>query len=251
MKGCLEKFHELKIFTLEDAARIVKSKTYAMTILRGYIEDALVVKIRRNLYAVTNLATKHIEANRYEVASALTPTAKVAYHSALEFYGVANQVFNTMYVASDSIFNSFEFDGLSYMYAISPTNVGIETPVMSYGIRITSLERTVIDCIDRIDRCGGSEEMLQCLGMIMHISEAKLLEVLASYDKATLYKKAGFVLGRFRDRFNLSDAFFQTCSGMANVCSKVLTSCEDFTEYDREWNISYPDTFNSFDYKRV
>ena len=248
MKGFLDKFHELKIFTLEDAARIVKSKTYAMTILRGYIEDALVVKIRRNLYAVTNLATKHIEANRYEVASALTPTAYVAYHSALEFYGVANQVFNTIYVASESVFNSFEFDGLSYMYAKSPANVGIETPVMSYGIRITSLERTVIDCIDRIDRCGGSEEMLQCFGMIMHISEAKLLEVLASYDKATLYKKAGFVLSRFRNRFNLSDVFFQTCRERANVGSKVLTSCEDCTEYDREWNISYPDTFNSFDY---
>ena len=155
MKGFLDKFHELKIFTLEDAARIVKSKTYAMTILRGYIEDALVVKIRRNLYAVTNLATKHIEANRYEVASSLTPTAYVAYHSALEFYGMANQVFNTMYVASESRFNSFEFDGLSYIYAKSQTDIGIETPIMSYGIRVTSLERTVIDCIDRIDRCGG------------------------------------------------------------------------------------------------
>lgn len=248
MKGFLDKFHELKIFTLEDAARIVKSKTYAMTILRGYIEDALVVKIRRNLYAVTNLATKHIEANRYEVASSLTPTAYVAYHSALEFYGVANQVFNTMYVASESIFNSFEFDGLSYMYAKSPTNVGIETPIMSYGIRVTSLERTVIDCIDRIDRCGGSEEMLQCFGMIMHVSEAKMMEVLASYDKATLYKKVGFVLSRFRSRFNISDDFFETCRERANVGSKALTSYEDCTEYDREWNISYPDTFNSFDY---
>lgn len=248
MKGFLDKFHELKIFTLDDAARIVKSKTYAMTILRGYIEESLVVKIRRNLYGVTNLATKHIEANRYEVASALTPTAYISYHSALEFYGMTNQVFNTMYVASESRFNSFEFDGLSYIYAKSQTDIGIETPIMSYGIRVTSLERTVIDCIDRIDRCGGSEEMLQCFGMIMHISEAKLMEVLASYDKATLYKKAGFILSRFRGRFNLSDDFFQICRERANVGSKVLTSYEDCTEYDREWNLSYPDTFNSFDY---
>ena len=248
MKGFLDKFHELKIFTLDDAARIVKSKTYAMTILKGYIEESLVVKIRRNLYGVTNLATKHIEANRYEVASALTPTAYITYHSALEFYGMANQVFNTMYVASESRFNSFEFDGLSYIYAKSPTDIGIETPIMSYGIRITTIERTVIDCIDRIDRCGGSEEMLQCFGMIMHISEAKLLEALASYDKATLYKKAGFVLSRFRDRFNLSDDFFEICKERANVGSKVLTSYEDCTEYVREWNISYPDTFDSFDY---
>ncbi|MBQ6880914.1 MAG: hypothetical protein IJN52_12015, partial [Bacteroidales bacterium] len=92
------------------------------------------------------------------------------------------------------------------------------------------------------------EEMLQCFGMIMHISEAKLMEVLASYDKATLYKKAGFILSRFRGRFNLSDDFFQICRERANVGSKVLTSYEDCTEYDREWNLSYPDTFNSFDY---
>ena len=28
----------------------------------------------------------------------------------------------------------------------------------------------------------------------MHVSEAKMMEVLASYDKATLYKKVGFAL---------------------------------------------------------
>ena len=39
MTGFLDKFHELKIFTLDDATRIVKSKTYAMTILRGYIDE--------------------------------------------------------------------------------------------------------------------------------------------------------------------------------------------------------------------
>ena len=247
MTGFLDKFHELKIFTLDDATYIVKSKTYAMTILRGYIDESLVVKIRRNLYGVTNLATKHIEANRYEIASALTSTAYISYHSALEFYGMANQVFNTMYVASESRFNNFDFDGLSYIYVKSPISVGIETPIMSYGIRITSLERTIIDCIDRIDRCGGSEEMLQCFGMIMHVSEVRLMKVLSSYDKATLYKKAGFVLSKFKSRFNLSDAFFQTCKERANVGSKMLTSYEDCTEYDREWNISYPDTFNSFD----
>ena len=86
MTGFLDKFHELKIFTLDDATHIVKSKTYAMTILRGYIDESLVVKIRRNLYGVTNLATKHIEANRYEIASALTSTAYISYHSALEFW---------------------------------------------------------------------------------------------------------------------------------------------------------------------
>ena len=75
-----------------------------------------------------------------------------------------------------------------------------------------------------------------------------MMEVLASYDKATLYKKVGFVLSRFRSRFNISDDFFETCRERANVGSKALTSYEDCTEYDREWNISYPDTFNSFDY---
>ena len=82
----------------------------------------------------------------------------------------------------------------------------------------------------------------------MHVSEVKLMEVLSIYEKATLYKKTGFVISKFKSRFKLSDAFFQTCKERANVGSKMLTSYEDCTEYDREWNISYPDTFNSFDY---
>ena len=59
MKGFLDKFHELKIFTLDDAARIVKSKTYAMTILRGYIEEALVVR-SAGIYMVLQILPPNI-----------------------------------------------------------------------------------------------------------------------------------------------------------------------------------------------
>ena len=64
---------------------------------------------------------------------------------------------------------------------------------MSGNVKVTTLERTVIDCIDRIDRSGGTEELLQSIRSVQYLDENRLLEILEDYNKATLYKKTGFV----------------------------------------------------------
>ncbi len=246
----IEKFHKMEIFTLEDANKIIESKEYTMKVLRDYVSRGLLIKIRRNLYAVTNLATKHIAVSKYKIGSAITPSAYIAYHSALEYYGLANQVFYDLFICSDSRFNNFEFDGITYMYVKSPIATGVETPIMSKGIKITSLERTVIDCINRIEYCGGSEELLHCLKMVLFLDENKLLEILESYNNMTLYKKAGFVLDFFKDNLKLSDMFFDECKKKNTTGSKLLTSYESCPNYNSEWKIYYPSVFNEIDFNK-
>ena len=241
MQGYLSKFHGLRLFSLENAGSIVKGKNSAVKLLANYISKGLVCKVRRNLYGVTNPATGHILADQYEIASAITSSAYISYHSALEYYGLANQVFNTVYVSSESRFNDFEFDGRTYHYCNSNSKTGITAPLMSGKVRVTTLERTVIDCIDRIDRSGGTEELLQSIQAIQYLDEKQLMEILSDYDKATLYKKAGFVLEHYRNQLHLSTNFFDICSKRNNVGSKILTSVEDCPRYDSKWRIYVPE----------
>lgn len=76
---------------------------------------------------------------------------------------------------------------MQYLYCKSNISEGIETPPMNSLIRVTNIERTVIDCLNRIDR-GGLEELIHCLWMINYLDEKKLIGYLSIYNKAFLFK---------------------------------------------------------------
>lgn len=60
----------------------------------------------------------------------------------MEYYGITDQVYYDVYVASETSFREFDFDGYTYRYVVSKDMEGVETPALSGGIRITNLERT-------------------------------------------------------------------------------------------------------------
>lgn len=93
-------------------------------------------------------------------------------------------------------------------------------------IVVTDLERTVVDCIDRIDLAGGLEELVTALNGITHLDEQALLSYLKEYNKKFVYKKAGFLLSLLKKDL-LSQNFFDICK---QNCSIKL---EDISENKR------------------
>lgn len=109
-------------------------------------------------------------------------------------------------------------------------------------IVVTDLERTVVDCIDRIDLAGGGlEELATALNGITHLDEQALLAYLKEYNKKFVYKKAGFILSLLKKDL-LSQNFFDICK---QNCSKKQ---EDISENkkmprktDKYWGLMYPE----------
>ena len=60
--------------------------------LKALTENGRIEKIKNGLYATVNSLTGDIFASRFEIASALFENACVAYHSALEFYGLGKKL---------------------------------------------------------------------------------------------------------------------------------------------------------------
>jgi len=239
----LEELHRLKIFHKKDFVSLVKDENVAKEILRRYKKHGLISHIRRDLYVVTDLAVKASLANKFEIAGKITTTSYLAYHAALEYHGLAHQVFYRLYVASNEAFRNFDYDGISYIYCRSKSDVGVFCPVADNFVRVTDLERTVVDCIDRIDLSGGLEELIHCLAIITYVDERKLLDYLGCFDKQFLYQKAGFILGYFRDEMNLSDYFFEMCKSKIGKSARYLT---DTGTFFKEWKLCAPQNILSF-----
>jgi predicted transcriptional regulator of viral defense system len=242
----IEALHELKIFHKKEVVALIENENAAKEILRRYKKQGIISQVRRDLYVVTDLASKVSLASKFEIAGHITPSSYLAYHAALEYHGIANQVFYEIYVASEEAFNNFDYEGISYTFCPSKSKAGIVNPLMDSLIRVTDLERTMLDCIHRIDLSGGLEELIECFVLITYVNESKLLDYLQDFDKQILYQKAGFILSYFQKEMKLSDAFFEKCKSKIGKSTRYLTDAQESDTYFKEWKLCAPQNILSY-----
>jgi len=78
---------------------------------------------------VTDLATKAGLAGKFEIAGQITPSSCLSYHAALEYHGLAHQVFYELYVSSHETFKNFDYDGITFIFCPLKSEAGIVCPV--------------------------------------------------------------------------------------------------------------------------
>ena len=237
--------YKLRCFAFEDImSETGLSRAGTSTALSRWQQQGLIKAVRRDLYVAIDPTTDAPIADKYELCSNISATSYVGWHSALEFHGVAHQPFYNAFVGSESRFNPFRFEGIDFDYCASPLEVseqtGVIRPVGNPYVRVTDLERTIIDCIDRIDHAGGVEELLHCMESVTLLNEYLLEKYLGLYNKAFLYQKAGFILEHSRDYHHVSDTFIEMCRTKGALHTQSLTSTGECTTFLSRWKLYVP-----------
>jgi len=238
-----DQFASLVLFTLKEAEDLYEKKESVASSLSRYVKTGKVVRIKRDLYAAIDPMTGSIYANKFEIASKATETSYVSYHSALEYWGLATQVFNTVYFSSDKRVSNYGYSGIDYVGVNSPFEEGILEKQNNSIIRVTDLERTLIDCIDKIDLAGGFEEIVEGISYLRHVKEDKLLNYLRIYNKNFLYQKTGYFFSSYTENL-LSKEFFRECKEkMGERKSYIDTFVKGKRKLVKEWNLIVPETY--------
>lgn len=229
------------VFTIADVEPYFNNQESARSAVKRLIKKGLSVKIRNNMYTCISGETEAPLANRYQIASAITPTSCISHHTAMEYYGTSDQIFYEVYVSTETLFNEFEFDGYNYRCIISKCQHGVESLPLSGGIRITDKERTVIDSLNDMDKISGIEEVLANIEGLSRLNESHLLHYLDYYGKQFLYQKAGFILSPYKSELLLSDDFFEICHQKAGASKRYLTKECTNRIYVPEWKLVVPE----------
>jgi predicted transcriptional regulator of viral defense system len=121
-------------------------------------------------------------------------------------------------------------------------NVGVVEPRTTQGVRVTDLERTVIDSIKDFEKIGGFEELMNCLSLVHYLDEAKLRAYLDSYGVQALYQRAGYLLDYFREEMQLSQEFIEHCKNQVGKgTAYLLEEAKHRGVYVREWGLVAPE----------
>ena len=233
-----EKLLQLGVFTINDVDDIYGNRNSSASAVKALLKKWLVSSIKKNLYVCNNIENKAPIVDKFKIGSSITKDAYISHHSALEFHGVGHQFFFEVYVSSSAVFKPFEFDGIKYQYTASKINEGIETYNTNRGVRVTNLERTIIDCIKDLDKVGGLEELLQSLRLITYLDPEKLMKYLQLYNIQFLYQKTGYILEHFKKELKLQDSFINFCHNNINKSKRYLGDKNDKNlVYNSKWRI--------------
>jgi len=232
-------------FSIKEVNALYSSQRTAMAALGKLLKENMVLKIRNGLYTCLSGENGGPVANRFQIASAITPSSYVSHHSAFEYYGNVDQVFYEVYVGSETRFHDFKFDGYTYHYVKGQMKEGIVVPDFSGGVKITDKERSITDSIKDINLIAGLEEVLSCVLSVNSINEAKLLKYLVGYDSAFLYQKIGFIFSVFQMELGISNDFIKICKDRIGNSKRYLTTGISNPAYSSEWMLVYPKNIKS------
>lgn len=223
-------------FTSNEVVQLTGNQNTAVKVIERLIKKGYIERVKKDLYVTINLVDYEPTVNKYRIACEVTDTAVISHHSALEYYGIANQVYHNLIVSSYTRFNSFNFHGVHYERTSLSFHDGIEH---INQIAVTNIERTIVDCLHAPQLAGGIEEIIRSFRMIDHVDENKIKTYLLKYDKIILFQRAGYILEFFKESMHLSDSFFEflkKCIPNKNIGYLDCSQKKDCT-FDKQWNI--------------
>lgn len=194
-------------------------------LLQYHTRQGNILKVRKGLYAVVQPGydAAAFRVDPYLIAGRLANDAVIAYHSALEFHGRAYTVHNDKTYAAAQPSRLFVFQGRAYR-GISFRQTLIKTNHQYYGtskedragirILVTSLDRTLVDVLDRPWISGGWEEIWRSLEMVEFFNLDTVIEYVEMLGNATTAAKVGFFLELHRERLIVADEYFTKLSAL-------------------------------------
>jgi predicted transcriptional regulator of viral defense system len=218
-------FRKHPVFTSEELNRhlAVMGKPGPRTresLLAYHRKTGHVILIRRGLYGVIPLGAEpdSYPIDPFLVAAKLTRDAVLSYHTALEIHGRAYSVrehltYSASRPGSTMTFRSHVFRGVKFPEALrraKKERFGVVTVDRAgLEVSVTSLERTLVDVLDRPALSGSWEEIWRSLESVEFFDLDKVVKYALLLSNATTTAKVGFFLEQHRDSLMVENSHLE------------------------------------------
>jgi predicted transcriptional regulator of viral defense system len=215
----LDFFSAHPVFTRDDFAEAIADgrKASSQTVdshLGRYLRAGRIGRVKRGVFfaAAPGETAEKSPVDFLLVASRLAPDAVLGYHTALEAHGYAQSVYERLFFLTQHKAKAVTFRGRVFVPVAPPRvlqrqrlshTLTMEVERRGLPCRVTSLERTAVDALDRPDLTGGLEEAWRSLSAIPLLDLGAVLDYVRLRNLATLASKVGLFLERHRDHFSV------------------------------------------------
>lgn len=207
--------------------------------------------IRRIARGVFASVPKHADAEKWSVdrflaASRLRLGSVIGYHSALELHGCAYTEGHEVQVIAHGEPGMLAMLDFRCKFIRPPRGFESSASVtaidrLGLEVRLTRIERTIVDSFDRYDLAGGAEELFNSLDLVARVDATALVRHAHSLANATAAGAIGFWLEREQHRLGVPDAALQSLRKLApNQARYALGTKSGKGRMAKVWNVILP-----------
>lgn len=193
------------VFDVKTAAELMETdRARARFILHAAVRRGLVTRVQRGLYNLVPFelgsATSHLQ-GRYELAAALMGTRPyfLSHASALDLHRLATQPSFSVYVSTPSRLAGRNLAGNDLHFVTIPADrmFGVISHDLGEGrtVRISDIERTLIDGLTLPEHCGGLIEVAKAFSMgRSRFDSERLLAYAHALGRGSVIRRLGYLL---------------------------------------------------------
>ncbi len=218
-----EFLHTHDVFRRSELARALnRSGPRAPTTLTSHLQrwerTGRVLRLRRGLYvrAAGGESAAAARVDPLVLASRLADDAVLAYHAALEAHGYAQSVFQRFTAATWSKARSLEFQGWTFVpvrprAGVRPSGDKFTLRMDRAGseVHVTTVERTLVDVLDRPDLAGGVEEAWRSCAHVEALDFDALEKYAILVRRRVVFARLGFLLENHAQRWMVPKALLE------------------------------------------
>jgi len=251
MNKIYKEFYQKKLFTLSEATKIIKDNQICRNNINRLYKQGLIKRLKAGMYYINPLDNQEFYPNPICIAAKLRPEAIISANTALKAHGLTSTNDYTIYVSAKHP-AKVRIDKYTYR-VLKGYNFGIETIKYETGygtqdIKITDIERTIIDCL-RTRSIKGTELIQIISEKKPEINMRRIINYLERYEMPILYSKTGLILEACKAQAKIGE------SELEKIRRKLTKKIYYFKErgirltrpryhYNKEWNIMIPETLN-------
>ena len=222
------------------------------SLLRRYVAAGRLLRVRGGVYAVVPRGADAAAApvDPYLVATKLAPDATLGYHAALQFWGKAYSVWQRFHFLTESNTRAFEFRGLEFVPVKVPIPLrglpaaALQVTEQRHGggtVRVTTLERTLVDVLDAPANAGGWEEIWRSLEMIEFFDLDAVILYTSKLGSALTAARVGFFLDQHRETLMVEESHLERLRKLRPRQPRYLDARRKPGKLVASWNLIVPE----------
>jgi predicted transcriptional regulator of viral defense system len=190
------------VFSFEEAVQILKADNKQVKkLLYDLVKRGWLRRIEKGKYFLVPLtveANKPYTINQFLIASKLVYPYYIGFWSMLHYYGYTEQLVNTIFVVSPKKKRNLSLLGIDYKFVKTHEKkiFGLaEIKINDMVVRASDKEKTLLDCLDHPEYCGGITEVAKGIwNSREEIDSVKMLNYAKKMSNSAVIKRLGYLL---------------------------------------------------------